>query len=129
MKRVFLILCLVLPVLAFAQPAAGEEDPTRCGGSWQPDRAECSFVYQGGAVHVWLYLEGEPAGASVVRLEGPGPVPEVPDVILTCEAVGHRSACSAVAWESEPIVPLGTELSCIVEGRMGDGTYGCSSGD
>jgi hypothetical protein len=128
MKRL-LVPCLVLSVLMLAPPAAGQEvpPPTECGGTWQADVEQCSFVYQGGSVNVWLWLVGEPAGAAVVRLEAPGVLPEIADVLLTCEAVGFFSACGASMTSTEDIAPIGSQLTCIVEGRAAHGTYGCSS--
>lgn len=124
-KRTVLVL-LALLVLVPASPVTADES-NRCGGAWTPDRAECSFVYEGGSVGVGVSLTGDPAGAAVVRLVRVLGRGHVEDVILTCEAAGAWSGCGAGMSSTEPIAPLGARLVCIVEGRLGHGSYGCSS--
>lgn len=134
MKRWILPLTLLLLVPLTAQPAAGETARAGCGGQWRPDGAQCSFVFPGGnSVGLGVSVIGDPVGAAVARLEmvrSPmrGGMRGVREVLLECDAVGFHSWCGAGMTSSDPIAPRGTRMYCVVVGRGGTGTYGCSGG-
>lgn len=131
MKRSALLtmLALVLPLAIPASAGADARDPgSGCGGSWREGRTECSFVYQGGQLGVGLSLISDTAGAAGVRLERLSRARGVREVLVHCEAAGQRSGCGAGMASDGPIAPIGTRLFCVVEGRQGHGTYGCTGG-
>lgn len=129
------LLIAVLCVLALAVPLQPEAETIAdriCAGHFLAPSNTCTFKYGGSRIVVWAAaaVPSPTAGSTTVGISVTYTTETgIQNVFDGCSGLGLRATACAKTGQSELILSIGTEISCVVSATPGGarGSYWCSS--